>query len=821
MDHLILPPGSVTTLNIPFVCDCVGEYDGSDFFDFPKHKRWNTEPGNELQWTFCPEDELASRVQLWLFFGTLSEFCGRVVKTEELRSHGSAEGLSALKTENLAKLIHARRARTVKTRAEERDRFQRRLRDVLVRVSWLSEIVELRVEGGQTTLALVSCSVRSLLQTLISIETFDVHYKKSLAPAGIIANSLNLRHSAHQNEKAGIIPGWVADSFTVHPAKAIKHAMAASGWCPSQIHHFSQSLSNAATYYLSGILQGTWRSMEHGSCTDLKCFAMNINKDDYTQQHHTECSAQSATAIGIGAPVLATIGGNCCPPINVNPDDLASIIGDRGGIPLLSCFMNRSGRLQARVIRADFRTEYVAISHVWAGGMGNPKVNGLPKCQILRLYHLVRSILAFTSSRTISVQRNRVSQNAPVNLWIDTLCIPVPQSLQSYRDKAIDLLPETYSNARTVLVLDPELQSIQHKGVAIELILARVQSSPWMSRYWTLREASLSRSLYIQFADGALNAGKLLHEAEALVEKLASARPGTGKWERRYLVAELARALLEMDGVCYQSRDQEYRRFDWSLKLLEENQAHSFAQTWNNLLGRDTSRIEDLHQILAGMQDINLAAIRPYRPEDRMKAILKSHATLPVDLLFCRSEKIPNVKPVNAWAPMYPQGQRLNYYLGCMRVHTDCLLLHPFVTSRLHVCTVDSSVFSHLKFILNLDDTDRFWVERSVQNSVLPLTEKENHFVLLFPKVDDRSMTRFDHKCDGALFKITKREHKSLWLMYASSVQVFAYHCSHLNSSQGCTHGEPPSLSAEREEDGMRIFVDCCKYSAVRRRNYI
>ncbi|KAM0803211.1 hypothetical protein BDR22DRAFT_55960 [Usnea florida] len=608
---------------------------------------------------------------------------------------------------------------------------------------------------------------------------------------------------------AGIIPGWVADSFTVHPAKAIKHAMAASGWCPSQIHHFSQSLSNAAAYYLSGILRGTWRSMEHGSCTDLKCFAMNINKDDYTQQHYAECSAHSATAIEVGAAFPAIIGGNCCPPINVNPDDLASIIGDRGGIPLLSCFMNRSGRLQARVTRADFRTEYVAISHVWAGGMGNPKVNGLPKCQFLHLYHLVRSILAFTSSGSIYGYRNRVSQNAPVNFWIDTLCIPVPQSLQSSRNKAIDLLPETYSNARTVLVLDPELQSIQHKGVAIELILARVQSSPWMSRYWTLREASLSRSLYIQFADGALNAGKLLHEAKALVENLASARPGTGAWERRYLVAELARALLEMDGVRYQSRDQEYRRFDWSLKLLEENQAHSFAQTWNNLLGRDTSRIEDLHQILAGMQDINLAAIRPYRPEDRMKAILKSHATLPVDLLFCRSEKIPNVEPVNAWAPMYPQGQRLNYYLGCMRVHTDCLLLHPFVTSRLHVCIVDSSVVSHSKFILKLDDRDQFWVERSVQNSLLPLTAKENHFVVLFPKVDDRSMTRFDHKCDGALFIMTKREHKSLWLMYASSVQVSAYDCSHSNSSQDSTHGEPPSLSSEREEDGVRIFVDC------------
>ena len=58
-------------------------------------------------------------------------------------------------------------------------------------------------------------------------------------------------------------------------------------------------------------------------------------------------------------------------------------------------------------------------------------------------------------------------------------------------------MAKIYTGAMTVLVLDPELQHIKHQGMAIESVLAYVLCSAWMSRCWTLQEASLSRLWYI------------------------------------------------------------------------------------------------------------------------------------------------------------------------------------------------------------------------------------------------------------------------------------------------------------------------------------
>ena len=32
---------------------------------------------------------------------------------------------------------------------------------------------------------------------------------------------------------------------------------------------------------------------------------------------------------------------------------------------------------------------YIALSHVWADGLGNPKANSLPQCQLRRIYKLL------------------------------------------------------------------------------------------------------------------------------------------------------------------------------------------------------------------------------------------------------------------------------------------------------------------------------------------------------------------------------------------------------------------------------------------------
>ena len=89
--------------------------------------------------------------------------------------------------------------------------------------------------------------------------------------------------------------------------------------------------------------------------------------------------------------------------------------------------------------------EYVAISHVWAHVLGNPKANALPSCQILRLKRLSAD-LVWSSTR-------RATQTA---FWVDTLCIPIDPVRKELRKLAITQLANTFRQARQAVVLDAD-----------------------------------------------------------------------------------------------------------------------------------------------------------------------------------------------------------------------------------------------------------------------------------------------------------------------------------------------------------------------------
>ena len=230
-------------------------------------------------------------------------------------------------------------------------------------------------------------------------------------------------------------------------------------------------------------------------------------------------------------------------------------------------------------------------------------------------------------------------------------------------------MAEIYSSADAVLVLDTWLQSLSFGGLEMEQALAQVLCSSWMSRYWTLTEASLSRSWYIQFQDNAVNIVAAMRAAH--VKTTASLLISQGKLLpsiRKALIQELLNSLAEMGEVRYQRRGRYSRPEMWNLKQLEPLQAYAFAATWNNFLGRKASKLNDYHQILARMEDLGVARILDFKTEDRMKAILKCHASLLVDLLFCSCERMHDEGPLNLWAPKIPQGQTLDDGYGTMKV---------------------------------------------------------------------------------------------------------------------------------------------------------
>ena len=144
-------------------------------------------------------------------------------------------------------------------------------------------------------------------------------------------------------------------------------------------------------------------------------------------------------------------------------------------------------------------------------------------------------------------------------------------------------MAEIYSTSDSVIFIDQLLQSLSFGGLEMEQVLAQVLCSSWMSRCWTLAEASLSQSWYIQFEDGAVDIVWAMRAVQ--VKATASLLISRGKLLqsiRKALIQELLDSLTEMGEVRYQRRGRYSRSEIWNLRQLEPLQAYAFAATCRN-----------------------------------------------------------------------------------------------------------------------------------------------------------------------------------------------------------------------------------------------
>ncbi|KAL4901111.1 hypothetical protein BDW74DRAFT_170459 [Aspergillus multicolor] len=160
------------------------------------------------------------------------------------------------------------------------------------------------------------------------------------------------------------------------------------------------------------------------------------------------------------------------------------------------------------------RPEYVAISHVWADGKGNPRANALPQCQLDRIQRLVGAI-HWEGRRPLTGPPG----SDGVGFWMDTLCIPVGEEWKDLRDKAITTMRRVYAEAKAVLVLDDWLQEIRSDAAPLDL-MTRVYQSNWIKRLWTHQEGFLPQSLWFQFQDRSVEIGELSRRFEEYAASL-------------------------------------------------------------------------------------------------------------------------------------------------------------------------------------------------------------------------------------------------------------------------------------------------------------
>ncbi|MCJ1311978.1 hypothetical protein MMC25_005652 [Agyrium rufum] len=149
--------------------------------------------------------------------------------------------------------------------------------------------------------------------------------------------------------------------------KRQKEKMIAKGWCHHHVNHLSRTYDLNTFLYLATLERSPQRLFDHTLCLSHEaCIAYNTDTETYETRHvTTDCTCQMVST----------------------PYDRLTKVIRQGGIPLLSIeYDATTGEIpKVNVNRRTWRSKYIAISHVWADGLGNPKANALPVCQIKRL----------------------------------------------------------------------------------------------------------------------------------------------------------------------------------------------------------------------------------------------------------------------------------------------------------------------------------------------------------------------------------------------------------------------------------------------------
>jgi len=223
------------------------------------------------------------------------------------------------------------------------------------------------------------------------------------------------------------------------------------GWCESELDLLADDLE-----FLS--LLSRPRMRDHSNCGDTLCNAYQTDEATYRTRHvHDICSCEF---VNVETNVLvAALAEGRIPKVVITEDLMLQVVSDPG-------------------------YPYVALSHVWADGLGNAKSNALPRCQLQRFRDYANHLYSMHNPAT--------SSSPSVAFWMDTLCIPVDPTARTYRKKAIQLLDKTFHDAAAALVLDRELEIVESAPASFHELGMRILCSGWVKRLWTLQEATLA-----------------------------------------------------------------------------------------------------------------------------------------------------------------------------------------------------------------------------------------------------------------------------------------------------------------------------------------
>ena len=245
--------------------------------------------------------------------------------------------------------------------------------------------------------------------------------------------------------------------------EAFSDRLKARNWCLSRVELLLAT--DIIEMYIVSLLP-SYESYSHLECGTAACARRPRAVDQLWGTHRVDCGGRCTTMVFEGGRQIDILRAD--------------------GIPGIAECRSEEGTVSYEIVDVT-RRPFIAISHVWSHGLGNPAENALPSCQVRHLFQLIKAIGPTDTA-----------------LWIDTISVPINPE---YKRVSISRLRAVYSTASSVLVVDRHLQQVGTHWLEMRLQLL---CSEWMRRLWTLQEGRLASRLYVQFRYQAVPVAELL-----------------------------------------------------------------------------------------------------------------------------------------------------------------------------------------------------------------------------------------------------------------------------------------------------------------------
>ncbi|MCJ1275461.1 hypothetical protein MMC21_003264 [Puttea exsequens] len=582
MEHQLLPKGASFRDEDRVTYNGGTDYSLVPFLDYPEHTGYTFLTRAPLSSNFQKLDKEsppADFLVAWIFCGLLQEVLG--VTLEQLA------GENLYKHEDFVQMLdHPTRAILTTSKLnvllkQWSDLIQPKISAAAVQYHHLANCLNLAV--GPILMNVASRLDRNTNQVLCSTFGIVSHW---------INHVFNDQGYAQKLKCIAPMTGLFSDRQDLE-------SMIHLGWCPAQAGSLWRShLDFNVFFYLEKLdrRQDPLRKDRHLNCSKIECCALKAPSKP--QHRNPLCD---------------------CTEIAIEDENWRKLLQflESKSIPLLR-LTYEGGNVKIEVVRKDSQSRYIALSHVWADGLGNRERNTLHKCQVEYLYRRLRSF-------QISAQ----TTDQDLLLWIDTFCCPLePLSLKI---QALALMQQTYNDAEHVLVFDSALENTDHTSLEYLEILARVITSDWMRRLWTLQEGFLAQNLWVQFSRKAISIDQLLIEHNQLDERIEAIM--MYRFTRNFIFSIRRRRALKPSSHTFH--------------------IHTLAM---GVTGRSVTDLSDEPLCLSTILDLseeNAATIARAPPEQRMKILWdhwsESSHGIPSRIIFGDSPKLSDAG--YRWAP--------------------------------------------------------------------------------------------------------------------------------------------------------------------------